>query len=50
MELSPSSEATQEFPHILWNAKVHYGVQKSPPLVSILSQINAVCITPSYLS
>jgi hypothetical protein len=48
MELSPSSEAancigTQEFPSTLWNPKV-------PPLVPILSQINPVYTTPTYLS
>jgi hypothetical protein len=55
MELSPSSvaancAATQELPSILWNPKVHHRVNKSLPLLPILSQINSIHTIPSYLS
>jgi hypothetical protein len=55
MELSPSLEAAscspaEEFLKIFWNAKAHYCVYKSPSLVLMLSQINPVRTTLSYLS
>jgi hypothetical protein len=54
MELSPcettSCSATLELPNVVWNTKVHYRVHASPPLVSILSQINLVHNIPSDFS
>jgi hypothetical protein len=45
-----SRSDTTEFPKILWNPKVHYGVHERSPLVSNLTQTNPVRSTPPYFS
>jgi hypothetical protein len=43
------SSANQEIPYILWNLKGHYHVNRSPPPVPILSQMNLIHTPKLYL-
>jgi hypothetical protein len=45
---SMSCSATQEFPRLLWNLKVHYRVYDYLLMRPILSEVNAVCTFQTY--
>jgi hypothetical protein len=49
LDSPPDVAATQEFPSMLYNPKIHYNSHNTPP-VPILSQINLVHTIPSCLS
>ena len=47
---SSTSQASLEFPHILWNPIFHYRVHKYPPLVCVTSQINSLYFLNIYFN
>jgi hypothetical protein len=42
--------ASQGIPRLLWSPKIHYHVQRSPPLLPLLSQMRPLHNFPPYFS
>ena len=40
-------QLVKKFPHVIWNAKIHYRTQNSPPLAHILSHTNTIQSHPT---